>query len=72
MWRKEYFRGCCTFEAFTTGFIEAANRKKIPLVLINKLRARRDWRNGMTGFEALQTQRFEILKEAEYTWLQAI
>lgn len=71
MWRTDYYRGCCTFEAFTSGFVAAALRHKVPLILIDRLRARRDWRAGMTGAEALLTQRGDLLREGEYVWLQA-
>lgn len=60
---------CCTFDVFLTGFMAAAHRHKIPLVCVNKMRARRDWRSGMTGNEALLTQRTALLKEAEYIYL---
>lgn len=58
------------FEVFCTAFIAAAGRHKVPLVLINRLRARRDWRTGMTGAEALLSQRDDLLREGEYVLLQ--
>lgn len=66
MWQTEYYRGCCTFEAFSTAFIAAASRHKVPILLIDRLRARRDWRAGMTGGEALLSQHRDLVREGEY------
>lgn len=48
------------------GFIAAAARHNIPLCCIDRLQARRDWRRGLTGNEALLKQRQELLKDSEY------
>ena len=72
MWNTEYRRGCCSFDVFFTGFIAAARNHHVPLVLIDKLQARRHWRCGMTGHEALLTQRKILINEAEYRWLHSI
>ena len=69
MWRENYFRGCCSFDVFVSGFIAASVRSGVPLACINKLRARKDWRSGMTGAEALFMQRQDLLKEGEYIFL---
>ena len=71
MWRVDYFRGCCEFSTFVDGFLAAARRHDVPLACINSLQARRDWRSGMTGYEALMMQRRELLKEGEYLFVQA-
>lgn len=69
MWRKDYFRGCCEWHTFMGDFMNAAARYKVPLICINRLQARRDWRSGMTGSEALLMQRQVLLKEGEYVLL---
>lgn len=69
MWRTEYYRGCCTFETFSTAFIAAARYHKVPTLLVNRLRARRDWRSGMTGREALLSQYRDLVREGEYLQL---
>lgn len=71
MWQTDYYRGCCTFETFSTAFIAKASHYKVPLILIDRLRARRDWRAGMTGTEALLSQRRDLMREGEYVWQQA-
>lgn len=40
------------------------NYFRVPLVLINKMEARKHWRVGMTGNEALLMQRFRLLKNS--------
>lgn len=71
MWRTNYVRGCCDFSTFLEGFLAAARRHKVPLACINRLQARRDWRLGLTGNEALLMQKRELEKEGEYAALQA-
>lgn len=61
-----YARGCCTFHTFLEGFIASARRNSVPLLLIDRCLARRHWRTGLTGHEALTTQRTRLLKEAYY------
>jgi hypothetical protein len=70
--KKEYFRGCCFFHVFLQGFMKSLSKNKVPACLINTLKARKDWRIGMTGNEALLTQMNELVKEGEYIWLQCI
>ncbi|SEG13922.1 hypothetical protein [Marinobacterium lutimaris] len=66
---KDYYNGCCEFSTFLEGFLSSARRNKVPLVCINRLQARRHWRMGMTGNEALLTQRMELAREGEYNAL---
>lgn len=63
------FRGCCEFSTFLEGFLNAARRYDVPLVCINQLQARRHWRAGMTGAEALDMQKREMQREAEYLFV---
>jgi len=53
----EYFRGCCNFDTFLNSLCSAARKTKFPLLLVDRLQARKHWRKGMTGYEALITQR---------------
>ena len=69
MWGRDYFRGCCEFSTFVEGFMAAAEQHKVPLACVNRLQARRDWRAGLTGFEALWMQKRELEKEGEYAAL---
>lgn len=57
---------CCDFDTFLNGFTASARHHKVPLACVNRLQARRHWREGMTGNEALLMQRAELLREGEY------
>lgn len=56
MSERDYFRGCCYFDDFLNAFMKAARRKNFPVLIAYRLQARRDWRKGMTGGEALRSQ----------------
>ena len=57
-------RGCCSFGTFLDAFTRAAARRGVPLVLVDRRIARRDWRAGLTGGEALEMQRKALHREA--------
>lgn len=64
MQKPDYFRGCCAFDTFVTAFAGAARRRNVPLILVNQLQARRHWRLGLTGGEALEVQRGELIRHS--------
>lgn len=63
---SDIHRVCCTFDTFLNAFMRAAHQKRIPLLCVNRLEARRDWRRGMTGFEALNKQALRLNREGLY------
>jgi len=60
------YRGCCCFDTFLEAFMAGARRYGVPLILVDRLQARRHWRTGLTGQEALVTQRRVLLQESEH------
>lgn len=53
----------------STAFIAAASHHKVPILVIDGLRARRNWRAGLTGEEALLSQHRDLVREGEYVQL---
>ena len=60
---------CCQAEDFIATFLTKMAVHKVHPLLINKLRARQDWRNGLTGTEAFYNQLSDLLKESEYAFI---
>ena len=47
-------RKCCDWDTFLWGFLDAARRRRFPLILVNRCEARKLWRHwACTGAEAL-------------------
>lgn len=58
---------CCDWDTFLAGFMEAAERAKVPLLIIDRCEARRLWRrHSCTGSEALYHLKAELLSEIYY------
>ena len=60
---------CCFAEDFIAAFLSKMAVHKVHPLLINKLRARQDWRSGLTGAEAFYNQLADLLKESEYAFV---
>lgn len=57
-------RRCCDWDTFLNSFTKAAEIKRFPLLMVDRMQARSDWRRyGMTGHEALIMQYNRALEE---------
>ena len=62
--RKPRFNNaCCSWDTFLDGFLKSASQKGLPLLIVDRCKARRFWREGLTGAEAVHMIRSELLKE---------
>lgn len=61
--RHLFNRSCCGRDTFFCAFLKAAYEDAVPLLLVDRCLARRRWRQGLTGREALMMIRKDFLKE---------
>lgn len=57
---------CCDWDTFFSSALRACADLRFPAVLLDKRRARRHWRAGLTGYEAVKMQQQAVAKEGEY------
>jgi len=63
-------RRCCDWDTFLCSVMNAAQRLKFPLILVNWCEARHTWRHhSCTGAEAVRMQRNRELNDAAYLYI---
>lgn len=61
---------CCDWQTFEDSFLYSWRRKNVGELLIDWVKAKRDWkRYHCTGGEAASMQLCKLYREADYLWL---